>query len=154
MAIRCDGRILLERIWVSEKEYITNNLIDFDNNMYLAVDSLIDINNLVIGSNNITLRKVIVKLYGYDKMYMDNDLIEYKLFQLIDQFNERSINHKDFYSVPLNNIYTFYDTCKILFYSQSCDFSRKMLVDLTHFSSLSQRNKYSRKIRTISTFLV
>ena len=122
MAITCDGRILLERIWVSEKEYITNNLIDFDNNMYLAVDSLIDINNLVIGSNNITLRKVIVKLCGYDKMYMDNDLVEYKLFQLIDQFNERSINHKDFYSVPLNNIYTFYDTCKILFYSQSCDF--------------------------------
>ena len=55
--------------------------------MYLTVDSLIDINNVITGSNNITLRKVNIKLYGYDKMYLDKDLIEYKLHQLIHQFN-------------------------------------------------------------------
>ena len=34
--------------------YMKNNLFDPGNNMYLAVDSLIDINNIVTGSNNIT----------------------------------------------------------------------------------------------------
>ena len=38
--------------------------------MYLDVDSLIDMNNIITGSNNITLRKVNVQPYGCDKMYM------------------------------------------------------------------------------------
>ena len=38
--------------------------------MYLNVDSLIDMNNIITGSNNITLRKVNVQPYGCDKMYM------------------------------------------------------------------------------------
>ena len=38
--------------------YIENNLIDFDGCMYLTVDSLIKINSIITGSNNITLRKV------------------------------------------------------------------------------------------------
>ena len=41
--------------------------------MYLTVDSLININNVINGSNNINLRKVNVKSYGFDKMYMDKD---------------------------------------------------------------------------------
>ena len=52
--------------------------------MCLTVDSLIDIKNTVIGSNNITLRIVSVKLYRCHKMYMDKDLIEHQLYQLID----------------------------------------------------------------------
>ena len=52
-------------------------------------------------------------------MYMDKDLIENKLYQIIDQFNERKITSKKFYSIPLNKIHPFYDvngtTCKILF---------------------------------------
>ena len=47
--------------------------------MYLTVDSLIDINNIKTGSNNITLRKVNVKPYGYDILYTDKDLIKDKL---------------------------------------------------------------------------
>ena len=39
--------------------------------MYLTVDSLIDINVIITGSNNLALRKVNVKPCGYDKMYMD-----------------------------------------------------------------------------------
>ena len=64
--------------------YIKNNLIDSNNNMYFPSDSFININNVITGSNNITLRKVNVDPYGYDKMYMGKDLIEDKLHQLID----------------------------------------------------------------------
>ena len=58
------------KILVSEKElndinferlknallYIKNNFVDSGDNMYLTVDSLIDINNIITGSNDITLR--------------------------------------------------------------------------------------------------
>ena len=55
--------------------------------MCLTVDSLIEINNIISGSNNITFGKVNVKPYGFNKMYMDEELIEDKLYQIIDQFN-------------------------------------------------------------------
>ena len=61
--------------------YIENNLIASDGGMYLTVRSLIEINNIITGSYNITLRKVNVKPYGFHKMYMDKELIEYKLYQ-------------------------------------------------------------------------
>ena len=48
-----------------------NNLIYTDGDMYLTVDSLVEINNIITCSNNITLRKVDVKPYRFDKMYMD-----------------------------------------------------------------------------------
>lgn len=48
-----------------------NKLIDYDNNMFLRIDSLIDRNNIIIGLNNNTLRKIYVKPCGYGKMYMD-----------------------------------------------------------------------------------
>ena len=44
--------------------------------LYLIVDSLIEINNMITGLDNITLRKVNVKPYRFDKMYMSKDLIE------------------------------------------------------------------------------
>ena len=80
--------------------YIKSNTINSDDNMYLNVDSLIDINVIITGLNNITLRKVNLKLCGYNEMYMDKDLIEDKLYQLdqnkLDQFNEGKINYIDF----------------------------------------------------------
>ena len=36
----------------------------------------IEIKNIIIASNNIILRKVNVKPYGYNKMYADKELIE------------------------------------------------------------------------------
>ena len=63
----------------------------------MIVDSLIDINNIITGFNDITLRKV--KPNKYDKMYMDKDLIEDKLHEIIDQFNERKINDRDFFCI-------------------------------------------------------
>ena len=50
---------------------------------------------------------------------MGKDLIEDKLYQLIDQFNKRKTNHRDFYYELLNNIHLFDNgngrTCKIPF---------------------------------------
>ena len=65
------------------------------------------------------MRKVCVKPYRLDKMYMDEDLIEDKLYQIMDQFNERKITPATFYSIRLNKINPFQDgnsrTCKISF---------------------------------------
>ena len=82
--------------------YIKSNLIDTDGGMYLKVNSLIKVNNVIMGSNNITLRKVNIKPYGFDKMFMDKELIENKLYQIINQFNERKITSTKFYSILLN----------------------------------------------------
>ena len=67
--------------------------------------TLIEINDIITGSNKITLRKVNVKSYGFDKMYMDKELIEDKLYQIIDQFNERKITSTKSYSILLNKMY-------------------------------------------------
>ena len=80
---------------------IENNLKDSDGGMYWSVDSLIEINNTITGWNNITLRKVNVNPYKFDKMYMGKELIEDKIYQIIDQFNERKITPTKFYSILL-----------------------------------------------------
>ena len=89
--------------------------------MYWTVDSLIDTNNIITGSSNITLRKVNAQPYGYNKKYISKDLIKDRLYGIIDQFNESKISHRDFYFVFHNNIHPFYDkngrTCQILFVS-------------------------------------
>ena len=123
---------VIREILISEKEFtetnyerlqkalvcIENNLIDSDGGMYLTLDSLIEINNIITSSNHITLRKVHVKPYGFDKMYMTKALIEDKLYQIIDQFIKRKITSTKFYSILLNKMYPFYDgngrMCKIL----------------------------------------
>ena len=83
----------LKKIWCTLKT-------DTDN-MYLMVDSLIDINNIISNSNNITLRKVNFKKCECDKINMNKGLIEDEMYQLIDQFNERKVNQRGFYSVVL-----------------------------------------------------
>ena len=60
---------------------------------------LIDSDNIITRSNNITLRKINAKPYGLDKMYIDKELIEDNLYQIKDQFNERRITTKKFYSI-------------------------------------------------------
>ena len=44
--------------------------------MYLTVDSLIDINNMITGLNDVTLRIVNARPDVYDKRYMDNNFRE------------------------------------------------------------------------------
>ena len=41
----------------------------------LTVGSLIETNNIITHANKITLRKVNVKQYRFDKMYIDKELI-------------------------------------------------------------------------------
>ena len=52
-------------------------------------------------------------------MYTYKKLIEDKLYQILDQFNEKKITSTKFYSILLNKTYPFCDgngiTCKILF---------------------------------------
>ena len=84
---------VIKEIFISKKEfaetnynrlqralvYIENNVIDSDGGMYLTVDSLTEINDIITGSSIITLRKVNVKPYEFDKMYMHKELLEDKL---------------------------------------------------------------------------
>ena len=64
--------------------YTKNNFIYINSGMYLKVESLIETNNIIIGSNNISLRKVNLKPYRFDKMYIDQELIKDKLYQIIE----------------------------------------------------------------------
>ena len=64
--------------------YIKNSSIDTGGGMYLSVNSLIEINTIITGSNNITLRKLNVKPYVFEKLYMDKESIEYNLYKIID----------------------------------------------------------------------
>ena len=49
---------------------------------------------MITNSGNITLRRVNVKPYGLDEMYVNKKLIEDTFYQIIDQFNERNIHLK------------------------------------------------------------
>ena len=60
---------------------------------------LIEINNIITGSNITTFSKVSVKHCGFDKMYMEKDIIEDNLYEIIDQFIEKKIIPKKFYSI-------------------------------------------------------
>ena len=84
-------------------------MIDSDCSMYLTADSLIEINNIITGSSGITLIKVNVKPCGFDKTYMDKDLIEDSPYQTIYQFKEKKITATKIYSRLLNKIHPLYD---------------------------------------------
>ena len=75
--------------------------------MYLTVGFLTEINNIITDSYNITLRKVIVKPDGFDKVYMDKEVIEDKVYQIIDQFNEKELHPQNFINTLEQNISTF-----------------------------------------------
>ena len=96
-----------------------NELINNDGDLYLTVDSLIRINNLITDSHNIQLRQINVKPAFHDKQYMDFTRIESELYTLVDKFNERQITPRCFCNIFLDKIHPFSDgngrTCKILF---------------------------------------
>ena len=106
------------KILISENEvtgidsYVKNNLIDSIGNIFLRVVFVF----FDTDSTNITLRKVNVKPYGFDKMYMEKDLVEHKLYQIIYHSNERKITPAKFYSIRLNKMHPFDGngrTCKV-----------------------------------------
>ena len=101
------------------QDFIKENLISKDGDLFLTVDSLITLNNMITGSNNLNLRTCEVKPAGYDKYYMHSTHIESALYSLVDRFNERKITTRQFCYEFLNDIHPFKDgngrTCKILF---------------------------------------
>ena len=101
-------------------EYRNKYLVNKDGDMFLTVDSLIHLNNLITGSNNLELRKVNVRPAAYyTEFYMDWRGIESALYALADHFNGRLITKKDFCERFLNDIHPLKDEngriCKILF---------------------------------------
>lgn len=92
-------------------------LTDENGDLFLTVDSLITSNNdYWLSKYNCNIN---AKLAGYNKMYMNVSLIESALNQLVDEFNDRKLTHRQFCKIFLNLIYPFQDgsgrTCKILF---------------------------------------
>ena len=86
--------------------------------LFLSVDSLITINNIILNANNFGLRKHDVKPAGYNRKYMSFYHILPALTGLIDNFNAGKIIPKTFVETFLK-IHPFADgngrTCKILF---------------------------------------
>ena len=74
---------------------------------FLTVDSLIHLNNLITGSNNLELRKVNVRPTGYYRSYMDWCNVEFALYALVDYFNYCLITKKEFCEMFLNDIHLF-----------------------------------------------
>ena len=101
------------------QDFIKENLISKDGDLFLTVDGLITLNNMITDSNNLNLRTCEVKPAGYDKYYMHSTHIENALYSLVDRFNERKITARQFCYEFLNDIHPFKDgngrTCKILF---------------------------------------
>ena len=94
---------------VKAYKYIQTKLLTTEGNLFLTVDSLITLNNIITNSNNIFLRQVNVKPAGYNKQYMYFDQIEVELYRLIDQFNDRYISKRYFIKKFLDEIHPFLD---------------------------------------------
>ena len=110
--------INLERL-IQARIYKDKELITADNDLLLTVDSLITLNNIVTGSQNLSLRSVNVRPAFHKKQYMDFTKSEFELYKLVDAFNDRYITIRQFYHIFLNEIHPFLDgngrTCKLLF---------------------------------------
>ena len=92
--------------------YIKIEMIYSDGNMHQTViqlASLIELNNIISISNNITCRKFNVKPIAFDRKYVDKDLIEHNIYQIIEQLNKRKISLAKFYSTLLKKAHHFYD---------------------------------------------
>ena len=94
---------------VQAYKYIQRELLTTDGDLFLTIDSLITLNNIIANSNNILLRQTNVKAAGYNKQYMHFNYIESELYRLIDQFNDRYISKRYFIKKFLNEIHPFLD---------------------------------------------
>ena len=99
-------------------KYRNKYLMNKHGDLFLTVDSLIHLNNIITRSSNIELRKVNVQV-DYSKMYMDKRNIDHAFDALVNNFNNRLITKNDFCEAFLDRIHLFRlgngRTCKILF---------------------------------------
>ena len=102
-----------------ECDFKNQELLNKDGDLFLTIDSLIRINNIITNSHNLHLRHHNVKPAGYNKQYMDVSRIEAELYSLVDKFNDRGITSRAFCDTFLDKIHPFADgngrTCKTLF---------------------------------------
>ena len=84
-------------------------MIDSDGNIYLTVDYFIEINNIISGSNNIILRKLMEKHIDLINIYGNKDLIKDNPYQIIYQSSKNKITSTKFCLILLNGILPFYD---------------------------------------------
>ena len=100
-------------------DFKNQEVINKDGDLFLTVDSLIRISNIITNSHNLHLRRHNVKPAGYNKQYMDAIRIETELYSLVHKFNDRRITSRTFCNIFLDKIHQFADgngrTSKILF---------------------------------------
>ena len=100
-------------------QFKNKELLNDEGDLFITVDTLIRINNLITNSHNIQLRQINVKPAFYGKQYMNFTMIEAELYTLFDKINERQIAARGFCNTFLDKIHPFSDgngrTCKILF---------------------------------------
>ena len=98
-----------------KEKYLQNK----EGDMFLSVNSLIEVNNLILGKNNTELRKINVKSAGYaTNPNFPWWCVESSLYILLDEFNERRTTTRGFCD-RFMEIHPFLDgngrTCKLLF---------------------------------------
>ena len=105
-------------------DYKKRYLHDEEGDMFLTVDSLIELNNLILGKNRTDLRKVNVKPAGYVMNFnpcFPLWCVETSLYKLLDDFNKRRITNREF-SNRFLEIHPFLigngRTCKLLSINQ------------------------------------
>ena len=89
--------------------YIQGELLTAEGDLFLTVDSLITLNNIITNANNLFLRQKNIKPAGYNKQYMHFNYIESELYRVVDQFNDRYISKRYFIKKFLNEIHPFLD---------------------------------------------
>ena len=80
----------------SAYDFRTQYLIESNGDMFLTVDSLIRLNNIITGSKNTHLRTHNVRAALCSKYFIEHNKIEAALYTLVDDFNGRRITHKQF----------------------------------------------------------
>ena len=90
-------------------DFKNQELINKDRDLFLTVDSLIRINNIITNSHNLHLRRHNVKPAGYNKQYINVSRIEAELYSLVDKFNDRGITSRAFCDTFLDKIHPFAD---------------------------------------------
>ena len=83
---------LLKKAFIFKKNY----LLTENNDLFLTLDSLIEVNNIVLNKNNTSLRGCQVRPAGFKFEYMHFSKIDFELQILIDKFNDRMVSKVGF----------------------------------------------------------
>ena len=80
-------KIIISKSISFQKKY----LLTEENNLFLTLDSVIEVNNIILNKNNLSLRKCQVKPAGFEFEYMHfNEISQLQI--LIDKYNDRLVS--------------------------------------------------------------